>query len=195
MIDSIGLQRSKKEGWEPSSAACSPAQGDVESRSRAAHAGAVRTSGKVMAMAESTLSGSTPTTQRARPPEKTGWVGWIIFAACMLMLVGAFHAVAGLVALFKDEYYLVSKSGLVVNVDYTAWGWVHLVIGVVLMLTGWFLWSGSTWARHTAAVLAGISALVNLAFLAAYPWWSAIMIALDVLVIYAVTVHGGEPAD
>jgi hypothetical protein len=111
-----------------------------------------------------------------------------------MVLLGSFHAVAGLVALFKDDYYLVGKNGLVVNVDYTTWGWVHLILGIVVAVAGWFLWDGRTWARITAVVVATVSALVNLGFLAAYPLWSGIMIGLDVLVIYAVTVHGGELA-
>ena len=61
-----------------------------------------------------------------QPTEMTGWVGWIAFAGVMMVLLGTFHAIQGLVALFQDEYFLVAKSGLTVHVDYTAWGWVHL---------------------------------------------------------------------
>ena len=72
----------------------------------------------------------TPMTQSSAPPhtptERTGWAGWAVFAGVMLVLVGAFQAIDGLVALFKDEIYVVRPNGLVVNVDYTAWGWVHL---------------------------------------------------------------------
>src|SRR6185503_1604462 len=60
--------------------------------------------------------------------EPSGWVGWIIFAGAMMIMLGFFHAIAGLVALFKDDYFLVKTSGLVVNVDYTTWGWVHLIL-------------------------------------------------------------------
>jgi hypothetical protein len=126
------------------------------------------------------------------PPEPTGWLGWIVFAGTMMMLLGCFHAMAGLVALFKDEYYLVSQSGLVVDVDYTAWGWTHLILGIVIACAGAGLFAGATWARFVAVIFASVSALVNVAFLAAYPLWSAIMIAVDILVIYAVTAHGRE---
>jgi hypothetical protein len=99
---------------------------------------------------------------------------------------------AGLVALFKDEYYLVGRSGLVVNVSYTTWGWVHLLMGVVMVVGGLFLIAGQMWARILAVLVAFVSTILNLAFLSAYPIWSTIMIAVDVLVIYAVCVHGRE---
>ena len=61
----------------------------------------------------------------------SGWVGWIGFAGVIMMMLGTFHAIQGLVALFNDEYYLVGSSGLVVSLDYTAWGWIHLSDGTL----------------------------------------------------------------
>lgn len=122
----------------------------------------------------------------------SGWVGWIVFAASMMLMLGCFHALAGLVAIFKDEYYAVGKSGLVVSVDYTAWGWAHLILGIIVVLAGIGLFKGAMWARIVAVIIALVSAIANIAFLSANPIWSMIMIALDVLVIYAVTVHGRE---
>lgn len=133
--------------------------------------------------------------RRAAPPpssRQTGWFGWIVFAGVMMLLLGSFHAMAGLVALFDDEYFLVNDNGLVVSVDYTGWGWTHLIVGAIVVLAGFALFSGAMWARIVAIVLAIISALVNLAFLSAYPIWSAIMIGVDILVIYAVTAHGNK---
>ncbi len=141
------------------------------------------------------MSGGTPadTGQRSdRYVEPSGWVGWIIFAGAMMVMLGFFHAIAGLVALFKDDYFLVRTSGLVVNVDYTTWGWVHLILGIVVGLAGVALFAGAMWARIVAVILALCSAIINLAFTSAYPIWSAIMIAVDILVIYAVTAHGRE---
>jgi uncharacterized membrane protein len=86
----------------------------------------------------------------------------------------------------------VGKNGLAVNVDYTAWGWVHLLLGVVVALAGLALMVGQMWARVLGVVLALASAIVNIGFLAAYPVWSAMIIAIDVLVIYAIIVHGRE---
>ena len=124
--------------------------------------------------------------------EVTGWAGFVVFAGVMMLMIGSFHAIAGLVALFEDDYYLVRPSGLVVNVDYTAWGWLHLVLGVLVALAGLGALSGQMWARVTGVVLAGLSAVANMVFIAAYPVWSIVMITLDVLVIYALIVHGRE---
>ena len=132
------------------------------------------------------------TAQSRVEPEPTGWTGWIVFAGAIMVMLGAFHAIEGLVALFKDEYFLVGKNGLTVHVDYTAWGWTHLIFGVVIVFAGVSLFSGRMWARIVAVIVAMLSAIVNLGFLSAYPIWSTIMIALDVLVIWAVTVHGSE---
>jgi hypothetical protein len=107
-------------------------------------------------------------------------------------MVGAFHAISGLVALFQDEYYVVRPSGLVINMDYTAWGWTHLLIGLVAVAVGIGVLLGQMWARVMGVIVAVLSALVNIAFLSAYPIWSTIVIATDILVIYALTAHGSE---
>jgi hypothetical protein len=123
---------------------------------------------------------------------QTGWVGWVAFAGIMLVMVGAFHIIEGLVAVFRDEVFLVGRQGLVVNVDYTAWGWTYIIWGALTVLVGVCLLAGQLWARIVAVVVAMLSALGNIAFLPAYPVWSALMIAVDVLVIWAITVHGSE---
>ena len=122
----------------------------------------------------------------------SAWTGWIAFAGTIMVMLGSFHAIQGLVALFKDEYYLVGKSGLVVNVDYTTWGWVHLIGGIIIAAAGVCVFMGQIWARTVGVILALVSAVVNVGFLAAYPIWSLMMIALDVVVILALTVHGSE---
>jgi hypothetical protein len=122
----------------------------------------------------------------------TGWVGWIAFAGTMMVLLGSFHVIQGLVAVFKDEYFVVGKSGLVVNVDYTTWGWVHIIGGLIIAGAGVALFTGKTWARTIGVLLALASSIVNISFLAAYPIWSTIMITVDILVIWALTVHGSE---
>jgi hypothetical protein len=110
----------------------------------------------------------------------------------MMLILGIFHALEGLVALFQSNYYLVAANGLTVHVNYTAWGWTHLIFGVIVIAAGAALLVGQMWARILAVALAVISAVVNAGFLAAYPVWSAIMIAVDILVIWALTVHGSE---
>ena len=132
------------------------------------------------------------TSQSYGDAEGSGWQSWIVFAGVMMLLMGTFHAIQGLVALFQDTYYLVAEQGLILQADYTTWGWVHLILGAVVVLAGIALLAGQMWARIVAVILAFGSALVNFAFLGAYPLWSLLMIAIDVLVIYAVTVHGKE---
>ena len=144
----------------------------------------------------STAYPDTATSDRAyRPDRRSAWVGWVVFAGVMLLLVGTFQIVDGLVALFDDGYYLVRPDGLVVNVDYTAWGWLHLIIGIIALGAGLGLMTGRTWARAVAIAVAAFSAIVNFAFIGAYPVWSIILITIDVLVIYAVAAHGRELAD
>jgi hypothetical protein len=126
------------------------------------------------------------------PREPSGWAGWVVFGGVMLIMVGIFQFFQGLVALADDGFYLVRSDGLLVNVDYTTWGWVHVVVGAVAGLTGVGLMAGNMVARMVGVVIAVLSAVVNLAFISAYPIWSTIVIALDVIVIYAIIVHGRE---
>jgi len=128
----------------------------------------------------------------APPPEPTGWAGWVVFASMMMIMVGSFQAIIGLVALFDSGYYVVTANNLVVNVDYTGWGWTHLILGALAVAAGFGLIAGQMWARVVGIAMALVSAVVNLAFMAAYPWWSITVIALDILVIYAIAMHGRE---
>ena len=124
---------------------------------------------------------------------ETGWVAWVEFAGLMLCLVGGFHVIQGLAALFRDDkVFIVTKDRLVLSMDYTAWGWVHLIVGIVLILVGAGLFSGRMVARILGVGVALLSAIVNVVFLPAYPVWSVMMIAIDVLVVWAIIVHGGE---
>ncbi|WP_456870846.1 DUF7144 family membrane protein [Geodermatophilus sp. SYSU D00766] len=130
-----------------------------------------------------------------RDPAPTAWTGWVVFASVTMLMLGAFQAIEGLVAIFDDGFYAVTESRLVVDVDYTVWGWTHLLLGVLLVICGVGVLSGNVAARAVGVVLAGLSALVNLAFIAAYPVWSILVITIDVLVIYALIVHGRELRD
>jgi hypothetical protein len=127
-----------------------------------------------------------------QPTEMTGWVGWIAFAGVMMIMLGTFHVFDGLLALFQDDYFLVTRTGLTVHLDYTTWGVVHLVGGIIVIAAGFALFTGKMWARTLGVIVALVSAVVNIGFLAAYPIWSTIMIAVDILVIWALTVHGSE---
>lgn len=126
--------------------------------------------------------------------EVTGWVGWVAFAGVMMMLLGAFQAIAGLVALFKNEVVYIGLENTWL-VDFTAWGWAHLIIGIIIVFAGMAVLAGKTWGRVIGVLLASVSALANFAFIPVYPVWSVLMIIVDALVIYALLVHGGEMAE
>ena len=128
------------------------------------------------------------------PPEQpvTGWVVWMFFAGGMLVLIGVIQVITGLVSLFRDQVYAVRPDRLLVNVSYDVWGWTHLVLGVLLVGLGYAVLAARKWARYTAAGLAAVSAIVNFLFLPAYPVWAVIVIALDLIVVFALLVHGGE---
>jgi len=127
--------------------------------------------------------------------EPTGWTGWAAFASCLMILLGTFQAIQGFVAIFDDGYYRTTASGLVISVDYTVWGWTHLLLGVLIVISGIGVMAGNLAARTVAVLLAGLSAIANLLFIEAYPLWSIIIITVDVLVIWALTVHGRELKD
>jgi hypothetical protein len=128
----------------------------------------------------------------SRRQQPTAWVGFVLFGGIMMMMMGGFQIIEGLVAIFRDDYYLVTRNGLVINMDYTVWGWTHLIIGVVAVAAGFGVLAGQMWARVVGIIVAVVSALVNIAFLPAYPIWSTIVIATDVVVIYALSMHGSE---
>lgn len=125
-------------------------------------------------------------------PRPTGWVGMVVFAGVMLLMLGGFQLIEGIVALFRNDFYLTIASGLVIPVDYTAWGWTHVLIGAAGVLTGLGIFAGQMWARVAGIVIAVLSALANLTFLPAYPFWAITVIAVDVLVIHALAMHGRE---
>jgi hypothetical protein len=124
--------------------------------------------------------------------EVTGWVGWVGFAGFMMVLSGTFQAIGGLVGLFRDSFYVVNSDQLLVINNVHTWGWVNLIVGSIVLLAGISLFSGSTWARVVAVLLAMGSAIVNLVAISLYPIWAVTCIVLSVLVIYAVMVHGSE---
>src|SRR3954452_4631875 len=118
-------------------------------------------------------------------------VGMTIFAASIMMMIGAFHAIQGLVALFNDTFYVAGRKWTF-TFDVTAWGGIHLLLGIVVAVAGYFLLTGAVWARTVGIVLAAVSALVNFAWLPYYPVWGIVIIALDVFVIWALTAHGRD---
>jgi hypothetical protein len=122
-----------------------------------------------------------------------GFSGWAWFTGVLMGLVGLFQILTGIVALAGAGYYTVPSRNLVIDAGYTTWGWVHLLIGIAALVTGGGLAFGVTAARVVGVALAGVSAIVNLGFIEAAPFAATLIIALDVFLIYAITVHGGEP--
>jgi hypothetical protein len=124
--------------------------------------------------------------------QTSGWaVGLILFAAIMMIMVGTFQALQGLIAIFENEFYVATRNYLF-QFDATTWGWIHLVLGVIMASAGWGLLSGRTWARAVAITLAVLSAIANFLFIPYYPFWSLLIITLDVFVIWAIAAHGGD---
>ncbi len=121
----------------------------------------------------------------------TGWVGWVYFAGFMMIVLGIFQAIAGLTGLLNSTYFVKLQSHLLVF-NYTQWGWIHLLFGILVIVTGTNLFTGKTWARVVATILVTLNLVAQFAFVSVYPIWSIIMMVVDVLIIYALTVHGRE---
>jgi hypothetical protein len=133
-------------------------------------------------------------TEPRQAEQVSGWaVGGIVFAATMLVMIGVFQALTGLVAIFNDEFYVVARN-YTFDLDVTAWGWIHLILGVIIAFAGISIYSGATWARAVGIVLAILSAVANFFFIPYYPVWSVLIIALCVAVIWALTVYDRDAA-
>ena len=124
----------------------------------------------------------------------TGWVGWIGFAAVMLALVGIFHMVAGFVALFQEDVYVSTNNALWLF-DYSQWGWIHILGGLLAFVAAGSLAQGNMYGRVIAVLVAVASIVANVAFVPVYPIWSLMMVTIGILVIWAVMVHGSELKD
>jgi hypothetical protein len=126
----------------------------------------------------------------ADTPIVSGWaIGGVVFAATMLMLVGLFEALTGLSAILEDQFFVVTENYLF-DLDVTAWGWIHLVLGVAVAFTGWALLARKAWAGAVAIVLAMLSALANFFFIPYYPLASLLMIGIAIWVIWSLTRPG-----
>ena len=124
--------------------------------------------------------------------ETSSWAnGFILFACLMMIMVGIWQALQGLVAIFENEFYVATRNYLF-QFDATTWGWIHLILGLLVAFAGYGLVSGRTWARVVAITLAVLSAIANFLFIPYYPFWSLLIIALNVFVIWAIAAHGRE---
>jgi hypothetical protein len=131
-----------------------------------------------------------PSYESTRPSD--AWAGWITFAAVILGLLGTLNVIQGFIALFDDGYFVVRREEDLLLVDFTAWGVVLLIWGALLVGAGLALAAGRGWARWFAVVAAFVNVIAQIGFLSAYPLWAAILIALDVVVIFALTARWDE---
>ena len=131
--------------------------------------------------------GSVPMGTYERGPVK-GMAG-AMFAAVMMLTLGVFQGIQGLVAIFNDDWYIKSAH-YTFDLDITAWGWIHLILGILMIIAGWALFSGQLWAALTTMFLCFISAIENFFFIPYYPFWSILIIALNIWVIWSLTRPG-----
>jgi hypothetical protein len=117
--------------------------------------------------------------------------GWVIFAATMFAIVGVFNFIQGIVFLVEDTWTVLTPDSILVF-DLTTWGWILLILGVVEMVVAWGILSAQTWARIVGIIIATVAAVLNLLSLSIYPIWGLIILVLQILVIYALAVHGDE---
>jgi hypothetical protein len=131
-------------------------------------------------------------TYETNDPNYSSWaVGWAGFAGIMLIMIGIFDVIQGLVALFNDEFYVVTQEW-VFEFDITAWGWIQLILGIILIASGVGIFSGNVAGRTVGVIAAGLAAIVNFAWLPYYPIWSIIIISICVAIIWALTAHGRD---
>jgi len=116
-------------------------------------------------------------------PAGAGPNGWLAFAGIMLFLNGMFGALWGLSAILNSKVVTVGGSGVTIW-DFTTWGWIVLVIGVLMAMTGIGLFTGNTAARGAAIVFTLLHALAQFGAISAFPLWGILMISLDVVILY-----------
>ena len=125
-------------------------------------------------------------------PTGQAWArGLTAFAAIFMMISGVVTAIQGIVALANSEFYVVGRE-YTFEFDITAWGWILLLLGIVVAAVGAFLYMGQTWARWTALFVVAMSMIANFAWVPYYPVWGIIVLALDGAVIWALTVDTSE---
>jgi hypothetical protein len=119
--------------------------------------------------------------------------GTAIFAGIVMVIVGVFHALDGFIAIVEDDYYVVTDN-YTYEFDITAWGWIHLVIGIILIAAGLSVFKGFLWARMVGIAAVALSAIANFFFIPYYPFASILIIAIDILVIWALCVYSRSDA-
>jgi hypothetical protein len=131
-------------------------------------------------------------TNRSTAPQTTSKDAWAlgiaVFAGIMMVTIGIFQVIAGFAAILNDQFYRVTPH-YVFKFDATTWGWIHLLLGLVVGVAGYAIFAGLTWARDVGIAAAGLSAIANFLTIPEYPFWSLMIISLDISVIWALTVY------
>ena len=124
--------------------------------------------------------------------EPSGWaVGWTAFAGFMMVLLGFWWIIAGLVAVINDSFFVVTQEWIF-EFSTTTWGWIHLVLGGVILFSGFGLFSGNVMARTVGVIIGVVSAFAAFAWLPYAPVWAILLIAVSVAIIWSLTAHGRD---
>jgi len=126
-------------------------------------------------------------------PSSDFWAGWVVFAGLMMIIMGVLEALEGLIAIIRDDYYVLTPQQIVVF-DMTTWGWIALIWGIVVAIAGFSLLLQQSWARWFAIVVASLNFIVQLGFVGSnrYPLWALVTMAVNILVLYALIIRWGE---
>jgi hypothetical protein len=133
-------------------------------------------------------SGSYSTTRHAEPDGHG--MGWVIFAGTMLAIIGILNFIYGIAAISNSKFYTHDATYVISGLK--TWGWVLMIIGIVQFLAALSIWGGTEWGRWVGIASAGINAIVQLIFIAGYPFLSLAIFAVDVLIIYGLAAYGGQ---
>jgi hypothetical protein len=124
--------------------------------------------------------------------QPSGWaIGWTAFAGITMMIMGGWWLISGLVALFNSEFFVVTQNWIF-QFDISTWAWVHLIIGIIVLLAGFGIFSGQVWARTVGVIIAVLATLVAFAWLPYFPIWAILYIVVSIAIIWALTVHGRD---
>ncbi len=130
----------------------------------------------------------------AERKEVSGWtIGWAIFAGTMMLMTGIFQAFEGLTAIFNGDFFVIGPA-YTYTFSVTTWGWIHMILGIVIAFAGVAVYSGQAWGRTVGIILAILSAVTNFFFIPYYPFWALLIIAVDVAIIGALAAYDTQAA-
>jgi hypothetical protein len=124
---------------------------------------------------------------------RTFWAGWVAFAALLMVVMGFLDFLQGLIAIVRDDYYVLTPEQIIVF-DLTTWGWIMMIWGIVVSVAGYGLVTGASWARWFTIFAATVNLVIQLSFVGAsqYPLWALVVLTLNVLVLYALIVRWSD---